>query len=321
MMQSSANHTAAFRDAFLIPQGEVHQYRLPMPDIDGSGRFVLCEDMAIADGSVVAGPPEFSWQHYNEKTFVELNFVMAGKLYQTHEGLISRQLLTQGYANILFNPCSWEKNELADAKGFRNLGVHITPERMIALLNSYAPELHQLTDKIAKGTPFVIHSPSGYFAPRLQHTLDHIWESPLPQGLKRLHFETQVLQLFALQCEALLSSSRSAATNPLRAADRERLHHARQYLLEHLASPPSLAELSRLCGLNEFKLKKGFRLLFGQSVFGFVSNERLEAAREQILQGEHNISEIAYGLGYTHPQHFHRAFKKKFGITPMGLLK
>ncbi|SJZ85341.1 AraC-type DNA-binding protein [Chitinophaga eiseniae] len=320
-METPVAHTTAFRDAFLIPQAEVHHYRLPMPDVDGSGKFILCEDMAIADGHVVAGPADFSWEHYNEKTFVELNFVMSGKLYQTHEGLIHRELFRQGSANMLFNPSSWEKNELADTKGFRNLGVHIKPEKMITLLNSYAPELHHLTEKIAKGIPFVAHAPAAYFSPQLQHTLDHIWDSPVPKGLKRLHFETQMLQLLALQCEALLPSPKRAGTDILRTADRECLYHARQHLQEHLAFPPTLAELSRLCGLNEFKLKKGFRLLFGQSVFAFVHNERLEVARQRILQGEQNISEIAYGLGYTHPQHFHRAFKKKFGITPMGLLK
>ncbi|MBC9934481.1 helix-turn-helix transcriptional regulator [Chitinophaga qingshengii] len=320
-MSDSNTHTTAFRDAFLIPEGEVREFRMPLPEAEGTGRFVVCQDMAISDGHMVAGRPALSWEHYNEQAFVELNFVMSGQLYQTQEGLLNRQLFRQGYSNLLFNPCSWERNELADNKGFRNLGIYIKPEKVIALLNSYTPELQPFADKIAKGTPFVMHSPAAYFTPQLQYSLDHLWDSPASTGLKRLHFETQILQLFGLQCASLLPAGKPSITDPLRAADQERLHYARQYLLTHLTEPPSLGELSRICGLNEFKLKKGFRLLFGQSVFGFVGNERLELARQQILQGEHNISEIAYGLGYTHPQHFHRAFKKKFGITPMGLLK
>ncbi|WP_167020455.1 AraC family transcriptional regulator [Chitinophaga sp. Cy-1792] len=319
-MEPSA-HTAAFSDVWRIPEGEIHQYRLPLPDVSGSGKFIVCGDMAIADGNVAAGPSEYSWQHYNENAFVELNFVMSGQLYQTHEGLLRRQLMEQGYSNMLFSPGSWEKNELSGNKGFHNLGVHIRPEKMMALLSSYAPELESLAAKIDKGEPFVIHSPAAYFSPQLQHVLGQLWTMPVPPGLRRLHIETQVLQLFCLQCAALMAADHVVPPETLRSADRERLHHARTYLLEHLLCPPTLSELAGICGLNEFKLKKGFRLLFGQSVFGFVSNERLHTARQQILQGDHNISEIAYGLGYTHPQHFHRAFKKKFGMTPGALLK
>jgi AraC family transcriptional regulator, transcriptional activator of the genes for pyochelin and ferripyochelin receptors len=60
---------------------------------------------------------------------------------------------------------------------------------------------------------------------------------------------------------------------------------------------------------------------FQTSVFAFVQSQRLEEAKRMIFEGEKNISEIAYELGYAHPQHFHRAFKKRFGITPRTLLK
>ncbi|RBL89808.1 helix-turn-helix transcriptional regulator [Chitinophaga flava] len=320
-MQSQPTQSAAFSDAFLAREGVEHTYRLPLPDAEGSGRFIICGDTAIADGIVTAGPPLLSWQHFNEKAFVEMNFVVSGQLYQTHERLIRRRLFSRGYHNILFNPSSWEKNELADSHGFRNIGIHITPEKMISLLTSYAPELYDLATKIEKGIPFVLHAPTERFSGRMQSLLDLLWKSPDPQGLKRLHFESLALQLLCLQWENLIPAAAPPAAHNLRKADQDKLHDAQQYLLQHLACPPTLAELSKLCELNEFKLKQGFRLLFGQSVFSFLSEERLENARQQILQGEKNISEIAYGLGYTHPQHFHRAFKKKYGITPKGLLK
>jgi len=92
-------------------------------------------------------------------------------------------------------------------------------------------------------------------------------------------------------------------------------------MLNKLSAPPSLSELSKLCGLNEFKLKKYFKQVFKTSVFGFVNDEKLEEAKRLIYQGEKNISAVAYELGYAHTQHFQRAFKKRFGITPKALLK
>ena len=73
--------------------------------------------------------------------------------------------------------------------------------------------------------------------------------------------------------------------------------------------------------LNEFKLKKGFRQLFQNTVYGFVNERRLQEARRLIYEGAKNMSVIAYELGYAHPQHFQRAFKKRFGVTPGSLLK
>jgi AraC-like DNA-binding protein len=56
-------------------------------------------------------------------------------------------------------------------------------------------------------------------------------------------------------------------------------------------------------------------------VFALVQEERLKLAKQLIFEGEKNISTIAYELGYAYPQHFQRAFKQRFGVTPGSLLK
>jgi len=56
-------------------------------------------------------------------------------------------------------------------------------------------------------------------------------------------------------------------------------------------------------------------------VFALVQEERMKRAKQLIFEGEKNISAIAYELGYAHPQHFQRAFKQRFGVTPGSLLK
>lgn len=61
--------------------------------------------------------------------------------------------------------------------------------------------------------------------------------------------------------------------------------------------------------------------MFDRSIPGFVNEKRLQSARTAIYLGEKTISEIVYELGFSHPQHFHRAFKKRFGQTPKNLIK
>jgi len=98
--------------------------------------------------------------------------------------------------------------------------------------------------------------------------------------------------------------------------DRERILFARDYVIRHIADPPGLLELSRLAGINDFKLKKGFKEVFGQPVFAYLADVRLEMARTELMNKDKPVTEIAFELGYSSLQHFSSAFKKKFGVSP-----
>ena len=123
------------------------------------------------------------------------------------------------------------------------------------------------------------------------------------------------MELLLLQWQQFKSPA-VPARMPWRKEDVDKMHLAREILRQRIQDPPGLAELARLCGLNEFKLKKGFREVFGTTVFGYFNTLRLEQARLLICNTSLSISEIAYQTGWAHPQHFNRAFKKHYGIPP-----
>ena len=82
---------------------------------------------------------------------------------------------------------------------------------------------------------------------------------------------------------------------------------------------PAGTELSRIAGINEFKLKRGFKEVFGQTVFGYLNDERMDLAKSDLLEKQKSITEIAFELGFSSVQHFSNAFKKKFGVSPRGV--
>ena len=86
-------------------------------------------------------------------------------------------------------------------------------------------------------------------------------------------------------------------------------------------NPPILKELSEITGLSEYKLKEGFKQVYGTTVYGFVLDKKLEFAREKLENGELQVKEIAFEIGYENPSHFIAAFKKKYGITPKQFSK
>ncbi|NCU06276.1 MAG: helix-turn-helix transcriptional regulator, partial [Chitinophagaceae bacterium] len=83
----------------------------------------------------------------------------------------------------------------------------------------------------------------------------------------------------------------------------------------------TLQQLSRKVGINEFKLKKGFKQLFGDTVFGYRHTVRMERAKEIILETKLEFSDIAFMTGFEHAENFHKAFKKYHGYTAVELRK
>jgi len=89
-----------------------------------------------------------------------------------------------------------------------------------------------------------------------------------------------------------------------------------EVLVARLSDPPSLMELARLVGINDCKLKAGFRQVFGTTVFGYLHNCRMERSRQLLEAGEMSVAQAAQTVGFVNRSHFAIAFRKKFGVNP-----
>jgi len=140
--------------------------------------------------------------------------------------------------------------------------------------------------------------------------------------INRLLLESYILELLSINIERLIGEDNSKEYgNRLSKTDIDRLTYAREILLNRLESPPTLFELSRIIHMNDCKLKRSFKQYFGKTVYEFIREQRLEKAFALLEQGEHNVSESAFAVGYTNVSHFSEAFQKKFGILPRVLIR
>lgn len=105
----------------------------------------------------------------------------------------------------------------------------------------------------------------------------------------------------------------------LSSRERKQLEMAREYLLHDLGFPPTISDLASQVGLNQCKLKFGFKKLFGSSIYAYFQQERMKEARR--LLGRHSVTETAVQLGYSNISHFSAAFRKHFGILPSEVCK
>jgi len=91
--------------------------------------------------------------------------------------------------------------------------------------------------------------------------------------------------------------------------------------MSDIQNPPSLMDLARQVGINDYKLKSGFRQIFGTTVFGYLQTCRMERAKQLLAEQQLSIAAIAHVVGYASQSRFCHAFKQRYGMTPIACRK
>jgi AraC family transcriptional regulator len=133
--------------------------------------------------------------------------------------------------------------------------------------------------------------------------------------------QTQMLLLYSLDCLEEKEIDTSSARFLANEADREKITKAREVLLQHIGEPITIKALSRKVAMNECYLKKGFKEMFGTTIFDFYQSQRMEHAKYLLYEKGLNVTEVSLLLGYSSISHFSTAFKKHTGLKPCELLR
>jgi len=136
-----------------------------------------------------------------------------------------------------------------------------------------------------------------------------------------INAQTQILLLYSMDC-MLGEKEEAGFTCKFLAneADREKIIKAREILLQHIGEPITIKALSRKVAINECYLKKGFKEIFGTTIFDFYQSQRMEHAKYLLYDKGLSVTEVSLLLGYSSISHFSTAFKKHTGIKPCELL-
>ncbi len=136
-----------------------------------------------------------------------------------------------------------------------------------------------------------------------------------------INAQTQILLLYSTDCMLGEREESSFSCKFLsNEADREKIVKAREILLQHIGEPITIKALSRKVAINECYLKKGFKEIFGTTIFDFYQSQRMEHAKYLLYDKGLSVTEVSLLLGYSSISHFSTAFKKHTGIKPCELL-
>jgi AraC-like DNA-binding protein len=136
-----------------------------------------------------------------------------------------------------------------------------------------------------------------------------------------INAQTQILLLYSLDCmlgekEIDMAKCKFLANEQ----DREKITLAREILVKHIGTPITIKELSRKVAINECYLKKGFREMFGTTIFDFYQSQRMEHAKYLLYEKGLTVTDVSMLLGYSSISHFSTAFKNHTGLKPCELL-
>ncbi len=135
-----------------------------------------------------------------------------------------------------------------------------------------------------------------------------------------INAQTQMLLLYSMECMAGDGVDSFSCKFLANDADREKIALARKILLEHISEPLTIKELSRKAAINECYLKKGFKEMYGTTIFDFFQSQRMEHAKYLLYEKGLSVTDVSAMLGYSSISHFSTAFKKHTGLKPCELL-
>lgn len=253
--------------------------------------------------------------HYNvsdqKQNFLELRFCSIGNMYCRRDD----KECNECKAHASFN-CE-QKTESVDFLSFvftsslleQFIGLRTTTNTLSeGVVSFYHQKSFSKTFSICNRTRIV-----------LEGLLNHNYSGNLANIF--VNAQTQMLLLYTLDC--LEEKEIDTTTNKFLAneADREKIVKAREILLQHIGEPITIKALSRKVAMNECYLKKGFKEMFGSTIFDFYQSQRMEHAKYLLYEKGLNVTEVSVILGYSSISHFSTAFKKHTGLKPCELLR
>lgn len=190
----------------------------------------------------------------------------------------------------------------------------------------YLPEDHPFIQIMQQGKsssePSVMSIQNPPLTPKIRSLLLDILNCPLEKHYKRLFLKAKVIELLSIVLPHLEEySAADLETDPthgLKAEQLNKIQQARELLHSNLQNPCSLIDLAHQVGTNENYLKKHFKLVFGNTVYGYIHELRMQQAHSLLMNQEKTVHEVALLSGYKHVNHFVTAFKKYFGYSPSG---
>lgn len=285
--------------------------------ITGWMSSVLLDGIRICHRTI-SSAPSYQCQVDTKKPFIEMHFMLNGNTCAYGDLTEQPIQMKKGQQNLISIPLSQGGSFCEECKGtVEKLEIHLTPDFFRHALTAKSPLQGQMTEQLERETLHMADSNHAPITPHMQAVITDILQCNRSGYLKKLYLEAKVLELLMLQVEGFEQNRR--VISEINSADRDKLYAVKELIDAQPVADYSLSGLSQYAELNTYTLKAEFKSLFGTTVFDYINEVKMQKAKRWLLEGEKNVAETAYALGYDYPGNFSVAFKRTFGINPSEL--
>lgn len=247
-----------------------------------------------------------------DNSFIQMHFCLRGNSkFLFNNGSYSFDVL-DGRSILLYNPQ-------------RKLPIHldIQPKTTLVSLLISIDKFHSLFSKESNYIPFLSDENSNkkyYDDTEIKSTvtvvLQQIINANINSSVKELYVKGKVYELLSLHFQKEENIAGEYCPFLIDEQNVLKIRNAKEIMIAKMADPPTLQELANEIGLNIKKLKEGFKQIYGDTVYSFLFDYKMEHARKLLESNQYNVNEVGLQVGYSTSSHFIAAFKKKFGTTP-----
>lgn len=257
-----------------------------------------------------------SFSRHVDQQYIQFHFCLKGEVDFNFNAATYTFNINEEHAMLLYNPQkplpieitmganSWLISILISIKKFHSL---FSPDANHISFLSVENNMKKFYDKVP-------------FSPSMAVVLSQILNTRVHDSMKTLYFKGKVYELLSLYFNKNEDTSTEQCPFLVDEKNVNRIRLAKDILIERMTEPPSLEALASEIGLNIKKLKDGFKQLYGDTVYSYLLDHKMEEARRMLDSKQHNVNEVGLKLGYSTSSHFIAAFKKKFGTTPKKYL-
>lgn len=227
--------------------------------------------------------------------------------------------LIGGHHNLMFSR-GFDMELYNKSAEIETFGIYFSRDRFSAFIRGIAEPWRNFTDTINGSGQAIYSSRWGAVNSPIQQVINQMKQQSLSGKLLEAYLQAKALELLTL-CHTAFANREYSPSVLKHPQDREKIIAARDFIHQRLQNPPGLKEIAHYAGLNENKLKYGFKEMFQQTVYDYLNTQRLDLAHHLIKTTGKTVAEISENMGYATPQHFNNAFKKHFGIAPLSVRK
>ncbi|MFT6369817.1 MAG: AraC-like DNA-binding protein [Maribacter sp.] len=203
------------------------------------------------------------------------------------------------------------------------LNLSLVPGSWMVSVVMTIRKFHSLFSEEASYIPFLNteNKEKKYYAqesvtPAIAVVLSQMINYNLHPTIKKLYIKGKVYELISLYFNKSTDADLEQCPFLVNEDNVKRIRRAKELIIANMAEPPSLNELAQEVGLSLKRLKEGFKQIYGDSVYSFLFDYKMEYARRLLDSGQYNVNEIGLRIGYSTSSHFIAAFRKKYGTTP-----